>query len=63
MLLSTREYLEWIRDQLIKVQNKLDTCIEEMDPELPETQEAEDGSSALFEIIDKIQKQIDILED
>lgn len=61
--ITTKEYLEYIRDQLIKTQNNLDSCIENMDPELQETKDAEDESSALFEVIDKIQRQIDSLED
>lgn len=56
---NVKEYLEWIVDQLIGIQIRLDTCIEEMDPDDPATQGAEDESSAIFEMIDKIQGIID----
>jgi hypothetical protein len=61
--LNVKEYLEWIVGQLIGVQNRLDTCIEEMDPDNPATQRAEDESAALFEMIDHIQSIIDKMED
>lgn len=61
--LNVKEYLEWIVGQLIGVQNRLDSCIEEMDPDSPATQGAEDESAALFEMIDRIQSIIDKMED